>query len=327
MKIIDFEHHLFTPEQLERRGAKSGTAERGWDGKGQVKNIPSSGIAHAETHLQFMDAAGIDMAVLTTNMCANLKEARDWNNHCAKFVREYPDRFAGFAITLPLEGKPAFEEMERAVKDLGLKGVHIQTRIGDHHLDSRELWPFYEKVAELGVPIDVHVKKKPSGLDLLKALYALYYVIARELDMCSATLRVCLGGVLEDFPGLVFIMNHFGGGISIFKERVDLYMTYMGDNFYFESPMISKPWNEYFERLYFNMAGREIGMDTLRCTLTNVKPNRLLFGTDWPWNFEGNPQGVKTFIHEIQKLDFPREDIEAMLGGNAEKLLGIGGPS
>ena len=323
MKIIDFEHHLFTEEQLQRRGANSDKAGRAWDKNGRLKNRPSLVSSQVESHLHFMDHAGIDVSVLSTNMCANLTEARAWNNFCGKFVREYPERFAGFAVTRPLEGKPAFEEMERAIKELGLKGVHIQTRIEGRHLDSNELWPFYEKVAELDVPIDVHVEKEPDGVDVLKAPYAMYYVLARELDMCSATLRVCLGGVLEDFPDLTFIMNHFGGGISIFKERVDLYVNDMGDDFYFGSPRVSKPWTQYFEKLYFNLAGREIGIDTLKCALVNIKPTRLLFGTDWPWNFEGNPEGAKQYIEEIRKLELPPNDIEAMLGGNAETLLGI----
>ena len=67
---------------------------------------------------------------------------------------------------------------------------------------------------------------EPPGFDSLHAPYALYYVAARELDMIAATLRVCFGGVLEDFPDLKLIMNHFGGGVSSVIERFDAYTSY-----------------------------------------------------------------------------------------------------
>ncbi len=319
--IIDFEHHLSTEGQLRRRGSKSDKIGRGWDKEGKVQIKGSWEAARVDSHLRFMDEAGIDMAVLTTNMCNDLDEAREWNDFCAKVVRENPKRFVGFAITLPLGGAAAFEEMERAINELGMKGVHIQARIEGRTLDSRELWPFYEKVSELRIPVDVHIEGDPPGFDALRAPYALYYVIAREFDMCAAVLRVCLGGILEDFPDLVFIMNHFGGGISAVKERVDIYTDYLGEKFYQGVPLINKPWTEYFNKLYFNMAGREAGIDAARCALTNISPRRLVFGTDWPWNYEGNPQGVRGYVEKIRKLDLSEDDIDAMLGGAAARLL------
>jgi predicted TIM-barrel fold metal-dependent hydrolase len=218
------------------------------------------------------------------------------------------------------------KELERAVNDLGLNGVHIWTQSDGHFLDSREMWPFYDTVCRLNIPIDVHVTLEPKGFDGLHASYALYYVMARELDMCAATLRVCLGGVLEDFPDLIMIMNHFGGGVSAVMERLDAYMSYVGPgcpSLYRESPLISKPWRHYFEKLYFNMAGREAGMATVKSALTTISPDKLMFGTDWPYNYDHEPQEVQRYIKEIRQLDLSPHDIDGMLGGNAARLLGI----
>jgi predicted TIM-barrel fold metal-dependent hydrolase len=314
---------LSAKEMLKTWGSKSGKIGRYWDEQGKLRIQGSAEAAKVESHLRFMDEAGIDMSVLTTNRNNDMEVVRHWNDFCAGVVKQHPKRFAGFAATMPLRGKPALEEMERAVKDLGMKGFHIQARVEGHYLDSKELWPFYEKVAELGVPIDVHIEDSPSGFDALNSSYALYYVVAREMDMCATTFRLCLGGVLEEFPDLIFIMNHFGGGISAIKERMDIYETFLGEAFYQNKSLISKPWTEYFNKLYFNIAGREVGMDALKCALTNISPSKLLFGTDWPWNFEDDAQGAKRYIDEIKKLDLPQSDIDAMLGGNASRLLGI----
>jgi predicted TIM-barrel fold metal-dependent hydrolase len=189
------------------------------------------------------------------------------------------------------------------------------------------MWPFYEKVTELGIPIDVHVTGDPLGLDAMVSGYGLYFTLAREIDMCIATMRVCLGGVLEDFPDLVMIMNHFGGGVSSMIERVDEYVGISGsatmDSFYLGKPRITKPWREYFDKLYFNLAGRVVGMAAVKCALTNISPKRLVFGTDWPFNYDYKPEEVKRYVGEIRKLDLPPGAAEDMLSGNAKRILGF----
>jgi aminocarboxymuconate-semialdehyde decarboxylase len=321
--IIDMEHHFSTEEQLFRRGRKKGeNIHRGW-ANGKLVGIGASWAAtRVEDHLEFMNKAGIDMAALTTNFTEDLDEVKQWSDAVAKVTKDNPKRFIGLAPSQPLGGKAAFKEMERAVKQLGMKGIHIISRPGGLHLDSREMWPFYKKVSELNVPIDVHISDDP-GLDFLDAPYALRYVMAREYDICAETLRICVGGVLEEFPDLKFIINHFGGGVSAVMERLDVYMKLMGPAFYSGKPLITKPWKEYFRKLYFSMAGREVAIATMRCALTTIKPEKLMFGTDWTWNFEGNPRGAKKYISEIRKLELPGPKIEGILGDNAVKLMGL----
>jgi predicted TIM-barrel fold metal-dependent hydrolase len=325
--IVDMEHHASVEEVLIKGDSPSGkVVERYWDTDGKMKIRTYQEAGRVTRRLQFMDESGIDMAALTANPVGTLEDARKWNNFCAGLVKAYPRRFVGFASVPVLGGEPAMNELERAVKVLGLKGVHIWTQANGRHLDSPEMWPFYRKAAELRVPIDVHVTLDPPGLDALHAPYALHYVMARELDMCAATFRVCLGGVLQDFPDLVMIMNHLGGGISAVMERMDAYMNYVGPgcpSLYRDKPLISKPWRAYFDKLYFNIAGREVGMAALRSGLTNISPRRLMFGTDWPFNFDHHPSEVQRYIAEIRKLDLPRDDIEGILGGNASRLLGL----
>ena len=82
-------------------------------------------------------------------------------------------------------------------------------------------------------------------------------------------------------------------------------------------------WKEYFDKLYFNMAGREVSMASIKCALTNISPRKLLFGTDWPLNYDYHPEEVRRYVREIQKLDLPKDDIAAMLGGNAAKMFGL----
>jgi len=324
--IIDFEHH-YTPYDIwKKRGGKPGEVVRMFSPDGRELRPLDDASHDIQLHLKNMDIAGIDMAVLTGTV-DNLEEARFFNDACAKVVKEYPKRFVGFASTMPLEGKRAFNELERAIRKLDLRGVMITAQVDGHPLDSREMWPFYEKVSELRIPIFVHVSLAAGGFDACKAPYDLNRTVVREFDLALATARICLGGVLEEFPDLKFILAHFGGGISSIKERLDRYIGYWGAKFWRGKPLISEPYaerfNEHFNKIYFNMAGREIGMETVKCALTNISPKRLLFATDYPPNFVNDPMGMKTYIEKIRQLDLDKKSIEAMLGTNGTRLIGL----
>jgi predicted TIM-barrel fold metal-dependent hydrolase len=326
--IIDLENHFTMENPKLEKSFKSGKiCERYWGEDGKMHIRISQEASRIERFLQFMDEAGIDMAGLS-NHSYTLEKWKKWHDFCADLVEKYPKRFVGFASVEPLGGQPAFDELERAVKDLDMRCVHIHARNKDLFLDDKAMWPFYEKVCELGVPVNVHIATFPKGFDALHAPYALHYVVARELDMITAVLRVCFGGVLEDFPDLKLIMNHFGGGVTGVIERFDAYTEFAEQpgwpGFYRDKPLITKSFTEYFDKLYFNMAGREYGMAALEGALTRISPKKLVFGTDWPLNYDYAPEKVKEFVADIKKLDLPIEDIDAMLGGNAVELLRIG---
>jgi predicted TIM-barrel fold metal-dependent hydrolase len=323
--IVDVEHHLEPKESWEKCGGKLGQTVLLRAPDGTILRPLDDASWDVEIHLKNMDIAGIDMTVLSSPSVMPLEEAKKFNDHFASIAKKYPKRFAAFAVTASLGGKQAFDELDRSINELGLKGVVITAQIGGKPLDSRELWPFYKKVAQLNVPIFVHPSLKPPGFDALEGPYDLFRSIGREFDLCLATLRLCVGGVLEEFPDLKFVIAHFGGGYSTIKERMDRYIRTMGASFWYQKPLISEPYlenyNKYFDRLYFNMAGREIGLQTTKAALTNISPMRLMFGTDYPPNFSNDAKGMRTYIEEIRKLDLDKKLIDAMLGNNAVELF------
>ncbi len=324
--IIDFEHHYTPLETWTRRGGKKGQVVRMFSPEGKEIRPLYDADHDIELHLKYMDMAGIDMAVLSKNL-DSLEEAKGYNESCAKVVRQYPKRLVGFGSTLPLRGPQALDEVERAVSEFGMKGIAIRAQEDGQGLDSHAFWPFYEKMSRLRVPVFVHVSLAAPGFDAANAPYDLNRTVVREFDLALATARICLGGVLEEFPDLKFIIGHFGGGISSIKERLDRYIGYWGAKFWNDKPLIKEPYlerfNEHFGKLYFNLAGREIGMQSVHCALTNISPKRLLFGTDYPPNFVDDPEGMKKYIAEIRRLDLDKESIEGILGGNGVKLLGL----
>lgn len=319
--IVDVEHHF----RVLREGHDP-KVERRWTEDGILLYSQGNSGADVDEHIWFMDGAGIDVAVLTGNLGSpELATVQKWHDSCAKAVSDHPDRFVGFATASATGGKPFLDEIGRAVNELGMKGVHISARPDGVFLDDKALWPFYEKICELDVPLDIHVETYPKGFDALLAPYILSYVMAREFDITATVFRICLGGVLEAFPDLKLIVNHSGGGVTAVAERMDYYVGLCGEDTYRGEALTSQHWRTYFDKLYFNIAGRGPGIGTLKCALTCISPDKLMFGSDWPPNFEDDPARCKAFIDDIRALDLPQSDIDGILGGNAARLLGIPG--
>jgi predicted TIM-barrel fold metal-dependent hydrolase len=321
--IVDFQHHFVPYELVERRGIRAAEQRNLTEGRVPTFTLHSK-LYDVDEHLRDMDTAGVDVAVLSCNLGwdAPLEDCRVINDRFAEMQRNHPRRFVGLAHV------PAFEdagllELERAVRDLGLRGVAIASQMGGVPLDSPRLRPLYARVAALNVTLFVHPAMALRGYALLGD-YDLARILGRELDLQLATTRLIAGGVLEAFPSLNFVIAHFGGGIAAVKERLAAKAGRFGT--------LSRPFDTYFDRLYFDMAGFEGGPSALACALTGIRPDRLVFATDYPQDFTGattqTGKGVgdiRAYVNLIQGLDLPQSAKAGMLGATAAGLLGLQG--
>ena len=137
-----------------------------------------------------------------------------------------------------------------------------------------------------------------------------------------ATTRIILGGVLDDFPDLTFVISHKGGGIGALKERIEYWFDAPGS----DGTLHRKPFHEHFKKIYFNLAGHHGGMNSVKNALLSISPTRLLFASDYPHEFMEDPFNVKTYVDDIKKLEIDAESKNLLLGGNAGRLLGLSTP-
>ena len=316
--IIDFEHHYIPVELAERMGMKS-------DNKVAVRQ------GDAAIHLQLfdlkaqirdMDRAGIDIAVQSCILGwdTTLENCKLLNDCTARAQTDFPGRFVGLAHVPPLGGEAALAELTRALTELGLKGVTIASQANGLSLDAKEFQPFFARASKLGAVVFVHPALGPKGYDLMKD-YMLPVILTREFDLGVAVTRLIAGGVLDRYPELQLVFAHFGGGMAGYKERISR------SSYRFKLP---KSFDDYFNLLYFDMAGFEGSPIALRCALEAIRPERMVFGTDYPQNFNNSDprqgksiDGVSDYIGEIRKLALDENTKEIMLAGNAAKLLKI----
>jgi predicted TIM-barrel fold metal-dependent hydrolase len=321
MPIIDFQHHFVPRELADRRGAARGKRQDLMQG-GMQKVTLHGKLYDPDEQIRDMDEAGLDVAILSCviGWDAPLEDCRLINDSFAALQRRYPDRFVGLAHLPLLIDRGALGELDRAIGELGLRGVTITSQVNGVPLDSQQLWTFYARMVELRIPIFVHPSMPPRGYEWIKE-YDLSRIVGRELDLVLAVSRLIAAGVLDRFPDLKMVIAHFGGGIAAIKERIS------AKAYRFGTPL-KHSFDEYFDLLYFDMSGFEGGSNALRCALTGIKPERLVFATDYPQDFTGattdtgkGPRDIRKYIEEIRALPLPEETKAGMLGGTAAKLL------
>ena len=186
-------------------------------------------------------------------------------------------------------------------------------------LDSAEFLPIYAAAAELDVPVWVHPAMAPKGYALAED-HDLGRLLVREFDLCLSAVRLIAGGVLEKFPSSKFVIAHFGGGIAAIKERL-LKRQHRFDR------KLTRPFEELFDMLYFDMAGFEGGELALDAAIAGISSDRLVFATDYPQDFTGvstasGARGptVPEYVAAIRKR-LPAAAAEKVLGGTAAALL------
>jgi len=317
--IIDFQHHFLPLELAQRRGFDSSKPGNLMEG-GLPKLTVHQRLYDMDAQIQDMDAAGIDLAALSCNLGwdAPVEDCRLINDSAAQIAQRYPNRFVGLAHAPVLESA-GLVEIERCVKQLKFHGATIASQINGLPLDAPEFVPFFKLACDLDLAIFVHPAMLPRGYSLFNE-YDLARIIGREVDLQVAVTRVIAGRVMEEFPALKLVFSHFGGGIAAVKERLAAKAGRFGT--------LKRPFDESFDRLYFDAAGFEGGPIALRCALAGIRHDRLVFATDYPQDFtgattqsgKGVPQ-IREYIELVRSLAQPESAANAILGGTAARLL------
>jgi len=199
------------------------TSQRAQEIADRLQDIDAQRLAH-------MDAAGIDQAILSLT-CPGVQLfdadtavglARDSNDELAEALRKHPDRFAGLCAVAPQAPEAACRELERAVTQLGMKGVIINSHTQGSYLDEERFWPILEACEALDVPLYLHPNTPPADMVqpfLPRCLDAAIYGFAAETGLHA--LRMIVGGVFDRYPRLKVVLGHLGEGLPYWLYRLD----------------------------------------------------------------------------------------------------------
>jgi 5-carboxyvanillate decarboxylase len=282
----------------------------------QVSTDILGDVAGIETRLKVMDLTGIDMQVLSLRnpgveefeTSAAISWAKKINNKLAEVVNKYPARFSAFC-TIPWQDQTAAaSELERAVKELGLKGIKMDGTVKGEYLDAKKYWPIFKKAEELGTPIFIHVE---DTRDSMKKYYSEYGEssattgVGRDLDVCMQAARLISSGLFDECPKLNFILGHMGAGLAFWPKRMS------------GGRGLKKTSEEYIKQNFYAATSGNFWLAALMCCYYGMGADRILFGVDFP------TESNKEAIDMVEAAPISEGDKEKIFHLNAEKLFKI----
>jgi aminocarboxymuconate-semialdehyde decarboxylase len=238
--------------------------------------------------------------------------ARLLNDHLADVVRQHPRRFVGLG-TLPMQGPDlAVRELERCVRDLGLRGVQIGSHVNGRNLDDPSVFAVLEAAEQLGAAVFVHPWDMLARERMGK--YWLAWLVGMPAETALAICSVIFGGVLERLPRLRIAFAHGGGAFPGTIGRIEHGFCCRPDLCAVDNARNPR---EYLGRFYLDSLVHDA--DALRGLLRLVGAERVALGSDYPFPL-GEPEPGRL----IESLtDLSAAVRRRLLAGTALEFLGL----
>lgn len=319
--IIDVHSHLFPPEYLDRI-EKVG----GWQPRLNVG--PLHRLTTSE-RLDLLDSHHVDLQVLSVGTLQPYAPERRVAIDLARFVNDsYAEtcagsrgRFAMFAA-LPLpDVDAAIEEIDRLADEPSVVGVALGTSVLGRQLDDRALLPLYETLNERAAAVFLHPLMTYDGFG--QNDYGMNHSVGSMFEDTIALLRLLFSGICARSARVKFVVPHLGGTLPFVYGRIRRHVERYEEQW--RSNGVSAPGggaDEGLRRFWFDTATRHA--PALQCACGTVGYDRLVFGTDHPYLRTAEELAVR--IRDIRDLPMPASGHEAILGGTAAALLGVGPP-
>jgi len=249
--------------------------------------------------------------------------AQMYNDEMAELVARYPDRFVAAVACLPLNDMDAtLKETDRAISQLGFKGILINTPINGKPIDLPELMPIYELMSNYGLPIWIHPRRDavPDYINEDKSKYGISHCFGWPFETSMAMARIVFSGILDKYPNLKFITHHCGAMVPYLAARIegsyDWYEVALGAKY----KNLARPPIEYF-RMFYNDTAIYGNTPGLMCAYAFFGVEHLLFGTDFPYDVELGDKYTRDTLAAINDMGIPDIDKKKIFAENAKMLL------
>jgi aminocarboxymuconate-semialdehyde decarboxylase len=326
MRIVDFHNHYYPPEYVNALTTSRSAVRVTYDDDGNPcvhypgdYNILVPGHRDIDYREQVLIEHGVDTQVLTfttpgvhvESPALAVELARKVNDSFARVVKQKKRRFTALA-TLPLNDPAAsVQELERAMKGLGMPGAMVFSNVNHVALADPVFEPLWQKADELGAVIYIH-PTHPAGVEAMLE-YWLMPLVGFLMDTTLAAAKLVFSGVVERHPRIRWVLTHMGGATPYIAERFD-----RGHRAFAECRAnISRPPTEYLKTFYYDTVN--FNPDAVRFAISFAGVDRILAGSDYPHQIGSIPLMLET----IEQLGLDESAKSKIFGGNAAGLLGL----
>jgi predicted TIM-barrel fold metal-dependent hydrolase len=231
-----------------------------------------------EEFISELDDAGVKWGLIGTGS----------NERTAEIVSQLPDRLIGEAMVDPHDGMKAVRELERAVKELGLRSFYASPFRYGIRPNDKKFYPLYAKAVELGIPMFVYC--------------TMNYRTDFPMDLAHP---VCLDEVARDFPEMTIVADC--GGWPWVPEMIGVARRHQ--NVYIDTAA-HRP-------KYFATPGS--GWEMLMQFGNTLLQDRIVFASGWR-NYQ---MPIGSVVEEMRALPLKEEVKEKWLYGNAARIFNL----
>lgn len=304
---------------------------------GMIEALPE--LMDMEARIRVMDQLGIDRQVITIasppieigvadpHTAAELAVLA--NDQIAAMAARHPDRFIAVGALAMNNPVAMAEEARRCITHLGMKGVLIYTSARGKPLDRPEFADFFSMMAQLDYPIWLHPARSGNQADYVDEEHSKYWiwqVFGWPYETTAAMTRLVFSGLFDRHPGIKIITHHAGAMVPFFEKRIEHAYGVGGvPEIRQAASRLQRQPHEYF-RLFYNDTALMGGTAGLSNAYAYFGGQRLLFGTDTPFDGTGGETFTRETLFSIDALTIPPAEKELIYAGNAIRLLRLEAP-
>ena len=325
-RAIDIHAHFYPQTYLDTisEDGKRFNAEYHMTDKGFFTTTPAGNlgplpvkIIDLKQRIAEMDETGVAMQAvsLTTPMNywgdadLSLKLARVWNDGASAAHLAYPTRLVAF-LTLPmLYPDHAIDELNRASKLPGMRGVYVGTNIEGRDLDDPLFEPIFARIEALDLPVFLHPLTTLGG-NRTKPFY-LSNLLGNPFETAVAACHLIFGGVMDRHPKLQVNLPHGGGALPILIGRVDHGWQVRPE---IDRVKMPKPPSTYLQRFTYDTIVHS--KPVMEFLIKEVGAERVMVGSDYCFDM-----GYERPLEFLENIDMTGAQRKMILGGNAARLL------
>jgi aminocarboxymuconate-semialdehyde decarboxylase len=324
VSVIDIHAHYFPEAYLDlvandgkRFDASYRMTDQGFFIKtpaGSNGPLPSRFI-DLKARIEDMDKQGVQVQVisLTAPMLywgdaeLSTKLAIAWNDAASAAHQAYPTRLVAF-LTLPmLYPDRALDELARASKLPGVRGVYLGTNIGGKDLDNPLFEAILARIEALELPIFLH-PVEPLAEVRLKPFF-LSNLVGNPVETAVAACHLIFGGVLDRHPRLQIGLPHAGGVLPMLIGRID-----QGWRTQPELRTLPQAPSTYLRRFTYDTICHS--KQIMEFVIAEVGAERVMLGSDYCFTM-----GDDRPVQFLEQVDLSSPQRKMILGGNAARLL------